>query len=56
MKKITLLRVLIIIIYSIYSTRDYLYIFFKDILKCLKYTYYNIYYNNNFLKINFLKL
>ena len=53
MKKITLLKILIIIIYSIYIKRDYLYIFFKDTLKYLKYIYYNIYCDNNFLKVDF---
>ncbi len=53
MKKITLLRMLIIIAYSTYIKQNYLYIFFKDTLKCLKYIYYNVYYNNNFLKIDF---
>ncbi len=53
MKKIILLKVLIIIIYSIYTERNYFYIFSKDILKYLEYIYYNIYYNNNFLKTDF---
>ncbi len=44
---------LIIITYSIYTKRDYLYIFSKDVLKYLEYIYHNIYYNNNFLKIDF---
>ena len=44
---------LTIIVYSIYTEWNYLYIFFKNILKYSKYTYYNIYYNNNFLEINF---
>ena len=53
MKKIILLRVLIIIACSIYITQNDLYVFLKNILKYLKYIYYNIYYNNNFLKVNF---
>ncbi len=44
---------LVIIIYSTYTERDYLYIFFKDTLKYLEYIYYNIYYNNNFSEIDF---
>jgi len=47
---------LIIIAYSIYTERDYLYIFSKNILKYSKYTYHNIYYNNNFLEVNFQRL
>ncbi len=53
MEKITLLGVLIIIVCSTYIRRDYLYIFFKNILKYLEYIYYNIYYNNNFSETNF---
>ncbi len=53
MKKIILLEVLIMITCSIYIGRDYLYIFFKNILKYLECTYYNIYYNNNFLETDF---
>ncbi len=56
MKKITLLKILIIIAYSIYTEWDYLYIFFKDVSKCSKYIYYNIRYNNNFLKVDFQRL
>ncbi len=52
-EKIILLRVLIIIIYSVYTARSYLYMFFKDILKCSEYIYYNVYCDSNFLKIDF---
>ncbi len=41
------------IIYFIYIKQNYLYIFFKDVLKYLKYTYYNIHCDNNFLKTDF---
>ena len=37
-EKITLLRVLVMIAYFVCIKRDYLYIFFKDVSKCLKYT------------------
>jgi len=40
-------------VFYLYCAELCFYIFFKKILKYLKYTYYNIYYNNNFLKINF---
>ncbi len=53
MKKIILLEILIIITYLFYAERNYLYIFFKDALKYSKYTYRDIYYNNNFSKIDF---
>ncbi len=56
MKKITLLRILIIIAYSICAKRDYLYIFFKDVSKYLEYIYRDIYYDDNFSKINFQRL